>query len=79
MITLIKMLLAAAALFAGWLGIRNQRKLGEDRYVRKQLEDLAERTGVARRIEERVERMSDSDVDDVLQRYYRNEGKDSDK
>lgn len=53
-----------------------QQQIGADRVVQAQLIEIIERTKLARHIDEASVNWDDDDVDSILQRYYRNEGRD---
>lgn len=70
-IAVIRLLLGLANWIISRVSEAEQRKIGEDEYVRKSLLTLATSSRIAKRIDASSNSLSHDDVDRILQNYYR--------
>lgn len=74
-VAIAKLLLTLVAQVMERLSDEEQREIGRDQNALEAFRKLTQNQAFAKAIDHHVSTMSDDDVDDFLQRYYRNEGK----
>lgn len=70
-IAIVRLLLGIVNTVVQRLDDAKQQEIGKDAVVKEQLESLVEHLSLAKTIDDRVDRMSDTDVDHVLRNDYR--------
>lgn len=70
-ITIVRLLLSIVSALIKSANDAKQREIVKDELVRQQLSELVVNLKIAKQIDLRTKYMSDDDIDDVLQPYYR--------
>ena len=70
-LAIIRLLLSLANWITNRVSEAEQRKIGEDEYVRKSLLTLATSTRIAKQIDAASNKLSPDAVDSILRTYYR--------
>lgn len=70
-IAIVRLLLGIVNTVVQRLDDAKQQEIGKDAVVKEQLEGLVKSLGHAKFIDDRVDRMSDADVDNVLRNDFR--------
>lgn len=70
-LTIIKLLLGIVSALIKRADEAAQQEIGRDAEVKRYAVELLEATRTAKKIDDRISRMSDDDIDQFLQSYYR--------
>ena len=71
MLQIIKGLLTVVSLLMKWADEQQLKQLGADLNVKKQLAEMAVRTGMAKRIDLGSEHYSPDDIERILHKHFR--------